>query len=129
MRLQCPRTIHLGVAYLALDELGLDGGPSLRLSGVTEEVHDNGTLGDGLVDLEQVLARNPAILDGVVPGLAALSDTNDDVEAVVTEVKTLAVTLGAIADKGQSVVLEVVLETRLASSMHQLTTWAGFSDT
>lgn len=31
------------VAYLALDELGLDSRPSLRLSGVGEKVHNNGT--------------------------------------------------------------------------------------
>jgi hypothetical protein len=129
VRLQCPRTIHLGVAYLALDELGLDGGPGLGLSGIGEQVHDDGTTGDGIINLEQVLSGDPAILNGVGPRLAVLANTDDDVEAVVAEVKTLAVTLGAIADKGQSVVLEVVLETRLASSMHQLTSWAGFSDT
>lgn len=53
--------------YLALSQLGLDGGPSLGLGGITEKVHDDGTTRDGIVDLEEVLARNPAILDGVVP--------------------------------------------------------------
>ncbi len=96
-------------AYLALGKLGLDGGPSLRLGGVGEEVHDNGTLANGLVDLEEVLAGDPAILDGVLPGLAILSDTDNDVEAVVAEVETLAVSLGAIADEGEGVVLEVLL--------------------
>lgn len=102
------------LTYLALDELGLDGGPGLALSGVGEQVHDDGTAGDGLIDIEQVLAGNPAILLGVLPGLAVLADTNDDVEAVVTEVKTLAVALGAVADKGEGVVLEVLLEGLLA---------------
>lgn len=97
-------------AYLALNELGLDGGPGLRLGSIGEKVHDDGTTGDGLVDIEQVLAGNPAILLGVLPGLSVLSDTNDDVEAVVTEVKTLAVTLRTVANEGQSVVLEVLKE-------------------
>ena len=95
-------------AYLAL-ELGLDGGPCLGLSGIGEEVHDNGGLANGLVDIEQVLARNPAILHGVLPRGTVLSYTDDDVEAVVTEVETLAVTLRAVADEGEGVVLEVLL--------------------
>lgn len=96
-------------SYLALDELGLDSGPGLGLSGVGEEVHDNGTTGDGLIDIEQVLAGNPTVLLSILPGLSVLSDTNNDVEAVVTEVKTLAVALRAVANEGQSVVLEVLL--------------------
>ena len=97
-------------AYFALNELGLDGGPSLRLGSVGEKVHDNGTAANGLVDIEQVLAGNPAILLSVLPGLSVLSDTNNDVEAVVTEVKTLAVTLRTVTNEGQSVVLEVLKE-------------------
>lgn len=95
-------------AYLALNELRLDGGPSLRLGSIGEKVHDDGTTRDGLVNVEQVLASNPAILLSILPGLSVLSDTNDDVEAVVTEVKTLTVALRAVANEGQSVVLEVL---------------------
>lgn len=65
--------------YLALGYLGLDSGPGLALRSITEEVHDDGTLADGLVDLEEVLARHPAVLYRILPGLAVLSDTNDDV--------------------------------------------------
>lgn len=106
--------LGLGLPYLALNELGLNGRPSLRLGGITKEVHNNGTTGDSLIDLEEVLAGNPAILNGILPGLTVLSDTNDDVEAVVTEVETLAVALRAIADERQSVVLEVLLNDALA---------------
>lgn len=98
------------VTHLALGDLGLDVGPGLGLSGIGKEVHDDGTAGDGLIDIEEVLAGNPAILDGVLPGLAVLADTDDDVEAVVTEVKTLTVTLRAVADESEGVVLEVVLK-------------------
>lgn len=104
------------MTHLALDELGLDGGPGLGLSGVGEKVHDDGTAGDGLIDIEEVLAGDPAVLLGVLPGLAVLADTDDDVEAVVTEVKTLAVTLGAVADEGEGVVLEVLLQTIVSSN-------------
>ena len=96
-------------AYLALGELGLDVSPGLGLSGIAEKVHDDGTARDGLVDLEEVLAGNPAILDGVLPGLSILADTNDDIETVVTEVEALAVTLRTVADEGEGIVLEVVL--------------------
>ena len=84
--------------------------PGLGLGGVTEQVHDDGTLLDSLVNLEKVDAGLPAILDGLLPALAVFSDTNDDVEAVVAEVEALAVTLGAVADEGEGVVLEVLLE-------------------
>lgn len=95
---------------LSLGDLGLDVGPSLGLGSIAEQVHDDGTLGDGLVDLKQVLAGNPAILNSIVPRLSVLAHTNDDVQAVVTEVETLAVTLRTVADQGKGVVLEVLLE-------------------
>lgn len=94
---------------LSLGDLRLQVGPGLGLGSIGQQVHDDCALGDGLVDLEQVLAGDPAILDGVVPGLAVLSHTDDDVQAIVTEVKTLAVTLGTVADQGEGVVLEVLL--------------------
>jgi hypothetical protein len=53
-------------AYLA-SKLGLDLGPSLGLGGIGKKVHDNGGLANGLVDVEQVLAGNPAILHGILP--------------------------------------------------------------
>ena len=98
-------------SYLAL-ELGLDGRPCLGLGGVGEEVHDNGGLANGLVNVEQVLAGDPAILHGVLPRGTVLSYTDDDVQAVVTEVETLAVTLRAVADEGEGIVLEVLLRGR-----------------
>jgi hypothetical protein len=98
------------VEGLALDKLGLDGGPSLRLSGIGEQVHDDGTAGNGLIDVEEILSGDPAVLLGVLPGLAVLSDTNDDIEAVVAEVQTLAMALRAVANEGQGIVLEVLLQ-------------------
>jgi hypothetical protein len=95
--------------YLALGNLGLDGGPRLTLGGIGEQVHDDGAAGDGLVDLEEVLAGDPAVLDGILPRLTVLAHTDDDVEAVVTEVEALAVALRAVADEGEGVVLEVLL--------------------
>lgn len=54
------------MSYLAL-ELGLDLRPGLRLSGIREQVHDNGGLANGLVNGEQVLSGNPAILESLLP--------------------------------------------------------------
>jgi hypothetical protein len=102
------------MTHLALGELGLDLGPGLRLGSVGEEVHDNGGLANGLVNVEQVLAGNPAVLLSLLPRLAVLPYTDDDVQAVVAHVETLAVALGAIADEGQRVVLEVLLARLLA---------------
>jgi hypothetical protein len=56
-----------GCSYLSFGELGLDSRPGLRLSGIREQVHDDGALGDGLVDVEQVGAGDPAVLLGLLP--------------------------------------------------------------
>ena len=87
----------------------LDGRPSLALSSITEQVHDDGTSGDSLVDLEEVRAWDPTILLCLFPRGAVLSNTDDDIQAIVAEVETLTVALGAVADKGKCVILEVVL--------------------
>lgn len=57
-------------------------------------------------------ATYPSVFLGLLPALAALPDTDDDIEAVVAGVQALSVALGAVANKGQRVVLEVVLELR-----------------
>lgn len=69
--------------------------PGLGLGSIGEEVHDDGTAGDGLIDLEEVLALNPSVLKSLLPGLATLADTDNDVETLIAGVKTLTVTLGA----------------------------------
>lgn len=98
------------VEGLALGEEGLDSGPSLRLGGIGEEVHDDGTLLNGGVDIEQVLAGDPAVLDGLLPRSTILTDTDDDVQALVTQVKTLTVTLGTVTDESKGIVLEELVE-------------------
>ena len=95
---------------LALGEHGLEVRPGLLLGGVTEKVHDDGSLLHSLVDLEEVDTGLPAVLDGLLPRSAVFPDTDNDVQAVVAEVETLAVTLGAVADEGHGVVLEVLLD-------------------
>ena len=55
------------IAHLLLGEEGLDGGPGLRLGSIGKQVHDDGTLLDGLINVEQVLAGDPAILLGLLP--------------------------------------------------------------
>jgi hypothetical protein len=79
------------------------------LRGIREQVHNDGGLANGLVDVEQVLSRNPAVLFGLLPRGTVLADTDNDVQAIVTEVETLAVALRAVADEGEGVVFEVVL--------------------
>lgn len=98
------------MAYLALGEQRLDRRPRLLLRSITEQVHDDRALLDGLLDLEQVLAWHPAILDRLFPASTVFPDTNDDIEAVVAEIETLTVALRAVADQREGVVLEVVEE-------------------
>lgn len=61
------------------------------------------------MDVEQVFARNPAVLLSFFPRCAILSHTNDNVETVISKVEALTVTLGAVTDEGKGVVLEVIL--------------------
>lgn len=79
--------------YLSLGDLRLDVRPGLGLGSIGEEVHDDGTTGDGLIDLEEVLALNPSILLSLLPGLSTLADTDNDVEALISGVETLTVSL------------------------------------
>ena len=66
-------------AYLALGQLRLDRRPCLALGGITEQVHDDCTLGDGLVDLEEVGPWNPAVLLRFLPRCTILSHADDDI--------------------------------------------------
>ena len=104
--------IFVSKTHLALGDHGLQARPGLLLGGVTEQVHDNGTLLHSLVNLEKVDAGLPAILDGLLPAGTVFPDTDNDVQAVVAEVEALAVALGAVADEGEGVVLEVLLENK-----------------
>lgn len=96
------------VQGLVLGQQWLQRAPCLGLRSVGKQVHDVGTLLDGLLDLEQVLAWHPAVLDGGLPGGTVLTDTDDDVQTVVSHVQTLAVTLGTVADQRKGVVGEVL---------------------
>jgi hypothetical protein len=80
------------------------------LRSITEKIHNDGALLDGFLDREQIFSWNPAILDRVFPGLTILANADDDVQAIVTQIKPLAVALRAITDESKSVVFEVCLE-------------------
>lgn len=97
-------------AYLALGQLWLDGRPGLALGSIAQQVHDDCALLNSFVDLEQVGPWDPAILLGFLPRGTVLSYTDNDVQAVIPEVKTLAVALGAITDEGEGVILKVLME-------------------
>jgi hypothetical protein len=73
--------------------LGLNGGPCLALSSIAEQVHDDCPLRDSLIHFEQVLAWDPAILFGLFPGCTVLADADDDVQAIVSKVEALTMTL------------------------------------
>lgn len=120
------------VEGLALGDEGGELGPGLRLGGVGKEVHDDGTSADGLLDGEEGLSRNPSVLLRLLPAaknrcgttnqslenrqmsverrnvrLSTLSDTDDDLDTLVSSVETLTVTLRTVTDHGKGVILEV----------------------
>ena len=97
------------VESLALGDQGGDLGPGGRLSGIRQEVHDDGTSVDSLGDVEEGLALDPTILLGLLPGFTTLSDTDNDLETLVSGVEGLTVALGSVTDHGKGVVLEVAV--------------------
>lgn len=98
------------VTDLALGEQWLDTRPCLALRSITKQIHDDGALLDGLVDVKQVLAWHPAILLRLLPASTVFSHANNDIEAVVTEVQALTMTLRSVSNERKGVVLEVVLD-------------------
>lgn len=98
------------VERLALRNKRLHLRPRLALRGVGEEVHDDRAAVNGLLDREECLSRDPAVLNRLPPALAVLADTDNDVETVVPRIEALAMPLRAVADESEGVVLEVILE-------------------
>ena len=90
---------------LARGQVLLHGGPDRDLGRIGDQELDDGAFLAGLLDLEEVHARDPAVGDGLVIRLAlALAD--DDVEAVVFQVQGLSGALDAVADDGDGFVLQ-----------------------
>jgi len=87
---------------LALGQEGFNAGPRFFLSGILtlgwstspdeygEEVHDDCALLNGLFNFEEILARNPAIFNSLIPRSPVLTDADDDVHSIVTKVQPLA---------------------------------------
>ena len=98
------------VTHLALRQQRFDTRPRLALRGIAEQIHDNSSLLDCLMDVEKIRARDPAILNGLFPRGTILSNPNYDVQAVVAEIQTLAVALGTVTDEGEGVIFEVILQ-------------------
>lgn len=98
------------VEGLSLGDEGLNVLPGLGLSSVGQEVHDDATPVDSLFDREQGLAWDPSVLNGLSPRLAVLSDTDNDLETIVTGVEGLTVSLGTVTNHGKGVILKVLGE-------------------
>jgi hypothetical protein len=59
------------VEGLALGDERGELGPGLGLGGVGEEVHDDGSSVDGLLDREEGLSRDPSVLLSLPPATRA----------------------------------------------------------
>ena len=88
-------------------EVLLHHGPDGALGGVRHQHLDDGAAAHGLINLEQGLARHPAVLDRAVPvALESAGLADDDLEAVVAQVERLGRPLHAVADDGDRLALE-----------------------
>ena len=77
---------------------------------VAKQVHDHGALGDSFVNIEKIGSWYPAIIFGFFPGRAVLPHANDDIQAIVTKIEALPVSLRPVTDERECVVLEVLLQ-------------------
>ena len=85
----------------------LDQRPDPLVRRIGDQHLDDGALLHGFFDFEQVDAGFPAVLDRPVPVLRELLGlADDDIEAVVLQVQALPGTLDAVADDGDSLVLQ-----------------------
>jgi hypothetical protein len=80
-------------------------GPDGLLESIRKQVHDNGGLLGSLQDGEQVLSGNPSFINSLLVGLT-LTLTDDNVDTVITEVKSLSTTLRTVSEDGNGVILE-----------------------
>jgi hypothetical protein len=94
------------VEGLSLGDQGSDLGPGGRLGGIRKQVHDDGSLLDSLGDIEKSLSGDPTVLLSLLPGFSTLSDTDNDLDTLVSGVEGLTVTLRSVTDHGKGVVLE-----------------------
>src|SRR5262249_43810734 len=81
-------------------QVRLEGRPLLLLAGVGEQVLHDGAAPRRLLQREQRLAGNPAVLLGQLPAAALVAQADDYVEAVVLHVERLAAALDAVAEDG-----------------------------
>ena len=83
--------------------------PERDLCRVGEQVLNHGSLLAGLLDLEERLARHPAVGHRLVPRFAVLPLPHDHIEAVVTQVERLPGALHTITDHGDRLILHHLL--------------------
>ena len=57
-----------------------------------------------------LVTTNPSVFLSLFPALAVLADTNNDFKTIVASIQPLAMALGPIADEGQGIIFEIVLE-------------------
>ena len=94
------------IERLARGQVFLDRRPYGDLGGVGEQILDNRRALARLLDLEQRLARDPAVGYGLVPCLGVLALADDHVEPVILQVQRLAGALHAVSDDGYRFVFE-----------------------
>ena len=90
----------LNVTPNPFGQVRLDGRPRCDLAGIGKEVlNDRASLGC-FFNIEECFSRHPPMLYRLVPGLRPLALPDNDLEAVVAQVKGLCRALYAIPDVG-----------------------------
>jgi len=84
-------------------------GPQLDLSGVAEQVADDGAFLEGFFDVEQRLAGNESILYGFIPGFGIFPLSYDDIDTIIFLIQRLTRPLDAIADDGYHFIFQYLL--------------------
>ena len=93
------------VQCLTSSKMFLDCWPNCNLTSVRKQHTDNCTLLYGLFNREQCLTRHPTVGLSLLVA-AALTLTNDDIEAIIAKVTCLTRTLNTITNDGDRLILQ-----------------------
>ena len=76
------------------------------MSGVGEQVHQDGATLAGFLHFEKGFSFDPSVFKGFLPGGAAFPLANDHMKALVAHIKRLSRALNTIAKNGQNLAFQ-----------------------
>ena len=97
------------MTHFSFGELRFYRRPGFALRSITQEIHYDRALRDRLIDLKQIRPRNPSIILSFPPWCTVLTNTYNDVEAIIAQVKALTMSLRAVPNESKRIIFKIIL--------------------